>query len=208
LADINRSLEQRTAELISSSLKISQEKPAKQTKSGAESATDSSLEDQLAKAKASRNQAESARQKIANEILEATKEVCQKLIKDGEQTLEKAKKLEAEAQQKQREAKAELEKAQAIRAEAETYAERLKSEAQRRFRRSWSRPREFGQKPTLTEKRSWPRCSNKPKSNWTRLRISATRPTLTERRSLPRPKNKVRKSCIWPVPQQSKSATR
>jgi hypothetical protein len=131
LADVNRNLDQRTAELLSSSLKTSQEKPPRQAKSGPPSSVDSSLEDQLAKAKASRNQAESARQKIANEILEATKEVCQKLIKDGEQTLEKAKKLEAEAQQKQREAKAELEKAQASRVETETYAEKLKSEAQR-----------------------------------------------------------------------------
>jgi hypothetical protein len=131
LADVNRNLEQSAAELLSSSLKTSQEKTPRQAKSGLSSATDSSLEDQLAKAKASRNQAESAHQKIANEILEATKEVCQKLIKDGEQTLEKAKKLEADAQQKQRESKAELEKAQAFRAEAETYAERLKSEVQR-----------------------------------------------------------------------------
>jgi hypothetical protein len=131
LAEVNRNLDQRTVELLSSSLKTSEEKPPKQAKGGSESAMDSSLEDQLAKAKASRNQAESARQKIANEILEATKEACQKLIKDGEQTLEKAKKLEAEAQHKQREAKAELEQAQASKAEAETYAERLKSEAQR-----------------------------------------------------------------------------
>lgn len=131
MADVNRNLDQHIVELLSSSLKASEEKPPGPAKSELESAMGSSLEDQLAKAKASRNQAESARQKIANEILEATKEVCQKLIKDGEQTLEKAKKLEAEAQQKQQEAKAELEQAQASRAEAETYAERLKSEAQR-----------------------------------------------------------------------------
>jgi hypothetical protein len=92
----------------------------------------SSIEDQLAQAKASRTQAESARQKIANEILEATKGVCQKLIADGEQTLQKAKKLEAEAQRKHREAHAELEKARAARTEAQDFAEKLKSEAQKK----------------------------------------------------------------------------
>jgi hypothetical protein len=92
----------------------------------------SPIEDQLAQAKASRSQAETARQKIANEILEATKEVCQKLIADGEQTLQRAKKLEAEAQQKQREAQAELETARSSRADAQVYAEKVKSEAQKK----------------------------------------------------------------------------
>jgi hypothetical protein len=59
LADINYN--GRSAELLASSLKSYQEKPIKQTNGGAEPAVDSSLEDQLAKAKASRNQAESAR---------------------------------------------------------------------------------------------------------------------------------------------------
>lgn len=92
----------------------------------------SSIEDQLAQAKASRNQAESARQKIANEILDATKEVCQKLIADGEQTLQRAKKLEADAQQKHEEAQAELEKGRSSRSDAQAYAERVKSEAQKK----------------------------------------------------------------------------
>ncbi len=63
-----------------------------------EPAPEASIEEQLLQAKASRNHAESARQKIANEILEATKEVCQKLISDGEQTLGRAKRLESEAE--------------------------------------------------------------------------------------------------------------
>jgi len=94
--------------------------------------TRSPIEEQLALAKASRSQAETARQKIANEILDATKEVCQKLIADGEQTLQRAKKLEAEAQQKQREAQAELEKARSIRADAQSYVDKVKSEAQKK----------------------------------------------------------------------------
>jgi hypothetical protein len=81
-------------------------------------------------AKASRNQAESARQKIANEILAATKEVCQKLISEGELTLDKAKKLEAAAEQKQLDAQSELQRAQTTRSEADAYAEKVRSDAQ------------------------------------------------------------------------------
>ncbi len=86
----------------------------------------------MAQAKSSRTQAENARQKIANEILEATKEVCQKLIADGEQTLERAKKLEAEAVRKDQEAHEEREKGQVYRKEAEAYAERVKAETQKK----------------------------------------------------------------------------
>ncbi len=87
----------------------------------------SSREEQLAQAKASRTQAETTRKKIANEILEATKGACQKLITSAEQTLQRAKMLEAEGQQ---ETRVQLEKAKATRAEAEVYAEKVKSEAQ------------------------------------------------------------------------------
>jgi F0F1-type ATP synthase membrane subunit b/b' len=128
LANENPNLNQTTVERLTSSLRNMQEaNSAKQ-----EPPKYTSIEDQLAQAKASRSQAESARQKIANEILEATKGVCQKLIADGEQTLQRAKKLEAEAQQKHREAQAELEKAQAARAEAQAFAEKVKSEAQKK----------------------------------------------------------------------------
>jgi hypothetical protein len=94
--------------------------------------TASSIEGQLAQAKSSRTQAESARQKIANEILEATKEVCQKLIADGEQTLERAKKLEAEALRKEREAHEERERGQGYRQDAQSYSERVKADAQKK----------------------------------------------------------------------------
>jgi len=98
----------------------------------AESPMDSSIEEQLAQAKSSHTQAESARQKIANEILEATKEICQKLIADGEQTLERAKKLEAEAMQKEREAHDERERGQGYRQDAQAYAERIKADAHKK----------------------------------------------------------------------------
>ncbi|MDA0734745.1 MAG: hypothetical protein O2909_09415 [Chloroflexi bacterium] len=93
---------------------------------------DPSIEEQLVQAKSSRTQAENARQKIANEILEATKTVCQKLIADGEQTLERAKKLEAEAVRKEQEAHEEREKGQTYRKEAEAYSERVKAETQKK----------------------------------------------------------------------------
>lgn len=128
LTDSYEDLDRRTDELLNSSLKALQE----QNTSNPEPSTSScpSIEDQLALAKASRNQAESARQKIANEILTATKEVCQKLISEGELTLEKAKKLEAKAEQKHREAQCDLQQAETTRSEAVTSAEKVASEAQ------------------------------------------------------------------------------
>ena len=92
--------------------------------------SDASVEDQLAQARASRTQAEVARQQIANEILEATKAVCQKLIQDGEETLDRAKRMEAQSTKNQNQAQKELERAQAVRAQADAYAEKLRSEAE------------------------------------------------------------------------------
>ncbi len=126
LTDSYEALERQTDELLNSSLKALRE----QGTDDAPTSANPSIEDQLALAKASRNQAESARQKIANEILTATKEVCQKLITEGEVTLEKAKKLEAGAEQKHLDAQSELQQAQVARSEAETYAEKLRAEAQ------------------------------------------------------------------------------
>ena len=124
----NPDLNENTVERLTSSLRRMQEADS----ANKEQPRHSSREDQLAQAKASRSQAETARQKIANEILEATKGVCQKLIADGEQTVERAKTVEAEAQQKQQETQAELEKAKSTRAEAQSYAEKVKSEAEKK----------------------------------------------------------------------------
>jgi hypothetical protein len=87
--------------------------------------TDSSIEEQLAAAKANRTRAETARQKIVNEIMEAAKELYQKLVSEGEQTLEKAKRLEAESELKHLEAQRELERAQTVIAEADAYREKV-----------------------------------------------------------------------------------
>ena len=139
MTDSYEDLDRQTDELLNSSLKALQEGSTEGPPSGAGPSGGPSIEEQLALAKASRNQAESARQKIANEILAATKEVCQKLISEGELTLDKAKKLEAAAEQKQLDAQSELQRAQAARSEAETYAEKLRAEAQQQAQEATER---------------------------------------------------------------------
>ena len=89
---------------------------------------DPSLEEQLARAKASRVHAEAARQKITSEIMDATKRLYQTLVAEGEQTLERAKKLEAEAELKVLESQRELQHAQSIREEADSYRQKIISE--------------------------------------------------------------------------------
>jgi hypothetical protein len=79
-ANLGASLDETIEKLMGDAESIQEEPPI-----------DSSIENQLAQAKSSRSRAENARQQIANEILGASKEVCQKLIADGEQTLERVK---------------------------------------------------------------------------------------------------------------------
>ncbi len=119
------SVNRRVADLVASSLVAAQT-------GGDEPVPEASIEEQLSQAKASRNQAETARQKIANEILEATKEVCQKLISDGEQTLGRAKRLEAEAERSQEQVRIEHERARANREETEAFAEKTKADSQKK----------------------------------------------------------------------------
>ena len=85
----------------------------------------------LAASKLVKDEAEHARQNVANEILEAAKTVCGELIADTERTLEKARYLEAEAERKHVEAHEERERASEIRAEAEEYRESLVEDAKR-----------------------------------------------------------------------------
>lgn len=87
--------------------------------------------DPLTASKLSKSDAETARQNIANEILEAAKTVCGELIADTERTLEKARYLEGEADRKHVEAHEERERAAAIRQEAEEYRETLIEDAKR-----------------------------------------------------------------------------
>lgn len=93
-------------------------------------AFDVTIENQLTKAKADRSLAEMERQKIAKEILEATKEVCEEILNEGKRALERARSMEAEASGNLGDSKDELLHARAIKAEAEEYREKLVEEAQ------------------------------------------------------------------------------
>ena len=86
-------------------------------------------ESRLDLARAGRTRAENERQNIANEILLSTKDVCQKLISEGESTLAKARNLETKAEQKRLEALTELEYAKSTREEAVVYAAKVVAEA-------------------------------------------------------------------------------
>lgn len=91
-------------------------------------AFDVTVENQLAKAKADRTLAESERQRIAKEILDATKDVCKEIITDGQRALNRATKMEAEAAKNHSLSQDELEQSRAIRAEAESYRARIMAE--------------------------------------------------------------------------------
>ena len=91
-------------------------------------AFDVTVENQLAKAKADRTMAETERQRIAKEILDATKDVCKEIITDGQRALNRATKMEAEAAKNHSHSQDELEQAPAIRAEAESYRARIMAE--------------------------------------------------------------------------------
>jgi hypothetical protein len=82
---------------------------------------DPSIAEQLARAKAVRTHAESARQKICSEIMDASKRLYQNLVAEGEQALERARQREAAAQFNLQESQRELQRSQFIRQEADAY---------------------------------------------------------------------------------------
>ena len=86
---------------------------------------DPNILEQLAVSDTSCAQSESARRRITKGIMQATHELDQKLINEGEDTLEKADQLVAEAELKHLEARRELERAEIIRAEADDYFEKV-----------------------------------------------------------------------------------
>ena len=90
---------------------------------------DLSVDEQLALSQASRVQAEAERQRVAKGIVDATKQACQDLIAVGEKVLNKAKRLEVEAEHKYKAAGAMTEKANTVRAEADAYSQKVKGEA-------------------------------------------------------------------------------
>ena len=92
---------------------------------------DPEVETWLTLTTATRDQAETARQKVAEEILEATREKCQELLLSGNNALQNAKRLEAEADTWHSEAQAELKQAESIRALAETDGHAVHQNAKR-----------------------------------------------------------------------------
>ena len=83
----------------------------------------STVENQLSKAKASRAQAETERQRIASEPLKATKEACRAVVADSKRAITKLKAQVAEADENYAESRRQLEQALSIRNEADAYKE-------------------------------------------------------------------------------------
>ena len=90
------------------------------------------VETHLAKAKASRTQAEIERQRVAKEILEATREICKTIMADGKRSLAKARRMESESEATLLETQKEWERGQDLKAEAEAFSERVMAEARHR----------------------------------------------------------------------------
>jgi len=86
-------------------------------------AFDLTVETQLSKAQASRGQAEIERQRVAGEILEATREVCHEIAADARQALESARRMEIDAVRKHLEAESALKQAESAKADAASHAE-------------------------------------------------------------------------------------
>ena len=90
----------------------------------------SAVENQLANAKASRSQAEAERQRIATEILPATKEACQEIVADAKLALDRINSKTEEAERKHQEAQLQLDEANTIRTDAETHKEAVLARAE------------------------------------------------------------------------------
>ena len=92
-------------------------------------AYDVTVETQLANAQSNRSQAEVERQRVAGEILEATREVCHEIASDARKALDSAKYLEIDATRKHLEAEAALKNAASILKEADANAEMIVNHA-------------------------------------------------------------------------------
>ena len=91
----------------------------------------SAIENQLVNAKASRSHAETERQRIANEILSATKDACQEIVADAKRAMDKINSKTEEAERNHQEAKLQLDEANSIRTEAESYKEAVLARAEK-----------------------------------------------------------------------------
>ena len=92
-------------------------------------AYDMTVETQLANAQSNRSQAEVERQRVAGEILEATREVCHEIASDARKALDVAKHMEIDATRKHLEAEAALKNAESTLKEAGANAEMMVSHA-------------------------------------------------------------------------------
>ena len=88
------------------------------------------VENQLANAKASRTHAEAERQRIANEILSATKEACQEIVAAAKRTLKRINRETEKAKILQQEAQLQLDEAKTSRTEADCYGEAVIARAE------------------------------------------------------------------------------
>ena len=85
-------------------------------------AYDLTVETQLANAQSNRSRAEVERQRVAGEILEATREICHEIASDARKALDSAKYMEIDATRKHLEAEAALKSAESTLKEADANA--------------------------------------------------------------------------------------
>ena len=97
---------------------------------------DLAVETQLAKAKSTRSEAELERQRVANEILEATREVCKSIISDSKRSLEKARRAQSDSENKLLESQHEKDESQALKIEAEAFFENARQRAEELVKQS------------------------------------------------------------------------
>ena len=97
-------------------------------------AYDLTVETQLARAQSNRGQAEVERQRVAGEILEATREVCHEIASDALKALEAAKFLEIDAHRNHLDAETALKKADSTLLDANANAEMIVSRARQEAR--------------------------------------------------------------------------
>lgn len=109
-------------------------------------AYDVTVETQLARAQSNRGQAEMERQRVAEEILEATREVCHEIASDARRVLESAKNQQVDADRKQNDAEATLKKAENTLAEAGADAESIVSRAKQEAEDILTRARSAAEK--------------------------------------------------------------
>ncbi len=109
-------------------------------------AYDVTVETQLARAQSNRGQAEMERQRVAEEILEATREVCHEIASDARRVLESAKNQRVDADRKQQDAEASLKKAESTLAEAGADAESIVSRAKQEAEDILTRARSAAEK--------------------------------------------------------------